>query len=94
MECKNWRERIGLHHIRNIAHISNMKGNKTVILFAASGVTEKAVEEIGRLAAEGLSIICITAEELLEIEDLLDCKNLILRKWKMLQDTIQVAAIL
>ncbi len=94
VECKNWRERIGLHHIRNIAHISNMKGNKTVILFAASGVTEKAVEEIGRLAAEGLSILCVTAEELLEIEDLLDCKNLILRKWKMLQDTIQVAAIL
>lgn len=41
-----------------------MKGNKTAILFAANGITSDAQEEIYRLVAGNLSIICITAGEL------------------------------
>lgn len=90
VECKNWHSRTNLPQIRNIAHISNMKGNKTVILFSAEGVTKNAEEEINRLLSEGLSIICVTAADLLQIQKASDCKNLILSHWKELQNALHI----
>lgn len=94
VECKNWRTCVDLQQIRNIAHISNMKGNKTVILFSANGITRDAKKEINRLLIEYLSVICITADELLQIQSALDCKNLILKKWQILQDATDIATII
>lgn len=94
IECKNWSKRVDLHQIRNIAYISGMKGNKTAILFTASGITKDAEKEIVRLASENLSIVCITAEELLNIKDSSDCRNLILNKWHTLQETVDISSIM
>lgn len=94
VECKNWRKRAELHQIRNIAYISGMKGNKTAILFTANGITKNAEKEIVRLVAENLSIICITAEDLLNIKDSSDCRNLILNKWQKLQDKVDISSIM
>ncbi|MDE7436829.1 MAG: restriction endonuclease [Lachnospiraceae bacterium] len=94
VECKNWRKRVDLHQIRNIAHISNMKGNKTVILFSANGITRDAEREIHRLLSEYRSVICITAEDLLQIQNASDCRNLILKKWQILQDAIDIATVI
>lgn len=86
VECKNWRKHVDLPQIRNIAHISNMKGNQTAILFSAMGVTKGAREEINRLSTDGLWIICITADDLLQIQSETECRDLILNKWKTLQE--------
>ncbi len=86
VECKNWNTRVGIQQIRNIAHISNMKGNKTAILFAAEGITTDAQAEIDRLSRSNLSIICITANDLQQIDSAEDCKDLILKQWEKLQD--------
>ena len=86
VECKNWNAHVDVHQIRNIAHISNMKGNKTAILFAANGITADAQEEIYRLADNDISIICITATDLKSLSSAEECKALILKKWKVLQN--------
>ena len=88
VECKNWNTRIDIHQIRNIAHISNMKGNRTAILFAANGITADAQEEIHRLVNHNLSIVCITAEDLRSIHSAAECRTLILERWKTLQNKI------
>lgn len=84
VECKNWRQRVDVRQIRNIAHISAMKGNKTAILFAANGITANAQDEIERLAAVNLSIICITAGDLRQITSKRECRLLILKRWNEL----------
>lgn len=94
VECKNWHKHVDLHQIRNIAHISNMKGNKTVILFTANGITRDAEKEINRLLSEYLSVICITAEDLMQIQNASDCRDLILKKWQILQDAMDIAAVI
>ncbi len=94
VECKNWESHVNIHQIRNIAHISNMKGNKTAILFAANGITADAQEEIHRLAAENLFIVCLTAEELLQLNSAKACRNLIIRKWFELHNAIDIASII
>lgn len=86
IECKNWDEHVDLHEIRNIAYISNMKGNKTVLLFAANGITRDAEKEINRLANENLYIVHISAEDLLLIENEADCKRTVLQKWYKLKE--------
>ena len=91
VECKNWNTHVDIHQIRNIAHISSMKGNKTAILFASYGVTADAQEEIQRLAASNISIICITASDLRKLYSASDCRNLILIHWKELQDTTELS---
>ena len=85
VECKNWDKHVDIHQIRNIAHISNMKGNKVSILFAANGITADAQREIERLASSNLNIICITAEDLRHLDLANDCRALIIEKWKELQ---------
>ncbi len=94
VECKNWSSHVDLHQIRNIAHISNLKGNKTSILFASNGITIDAQKEIYRLATESSFIICITANELLQMTSAKDCKMLILDKWEHLQENVELASIL
>lgn len=88
IECKNWNTRVDLQQIRNIAHISNMKGNKTVLLFAANGITRDAGAEIKRLANENLYIVQISAKDLLQIEQEADCKHTILSRWQHLQQEV------
>mgnify|MGYP000175880043 CR=1 FL=1 len=68
IECKNWKKHVGIQQIRNIAHISSMKGNKTAILFTANGITSDSQEEIQRLAMTNIYIICITAVELKQLQ--------------------------
>lgn len=94
VECKNWSSRVDLHQIRNIGHISHMKGNKTAILFASNGITNDAQKEIYRLATENCFIICITANELLQMTSAKDCKMLIFDKWNFLQENIELTSIL
>lgn len=94
VECKNWSSHVDLHQIRNIAHISNLKGNKTAILFASNGITIDAQKEIYRLATESSFIVCITANELLQMTSAKDCKMLILDKWEHLQENIELSSIL
>lgn len=75
-----------IRQIRNIAHISSMKGNKTAILFASNGITTDAQKEIQRLATSALNILCITASDLKNLRSADDCRNLILERWDELQD--------
>ena len=88
VECKNWENRVDILQVRNIAHVSNMKGNKTAILFAANGITENAKEEICRLTTENFYLICITADELRKLPSAEACKELILHKWLCLHDNM------
>lgn len=88
IECKNWDSRIDLQQIRNIAHVSNMKGNKTALLFTSNGVTRDAEDEIRRLANENLYIVHISAKDLLRIEQEADCKRMILDKWQRLKQEV------
>lgn len=39
-------------------------------------------------------IICITAVELKQLQSAVECKKLILDKWKSLQDSIEVSGII
>lgn len=94
VECKNWSSHVDIHQIRNIAHISNMKGNKTAILFASNGITEDANEEIYRLAAENFYVVCITANELLQLNSAQACKRLMIEKWNNLQNSVDIASII
>lgn len=94
VECKNWKKRVNIHHIRNIAYISNMKGNKTTILFAANGVTLNSQKEIYRLAMNNIYIICITAIDLNILQSAKDCKKLVLNKWNSLQNNIEISNII
>lgn len=94
VECKNWTTHVNIHQIRNIAHISNMKGNKTAILFASNGLTEDAQEEISRLASEHLYIVCLTADELLQLNSAQECKDLIIAKWLYLQNSVDLASVI
>ena len=93
VECKNWNTHVDIHQIRNIAHISTMKGNKTAILFASNGITADAKEEIQRMTASNLSIICITASDLRRLHSEDDCRLLILERWKELQNTIKLSTL-
>jgi len=94
VECKNWQTHVDLPQIRNLAHISSMKGNKTAILFCANGITKDAENEIHRLLTESLSILCITANDLLPLQTAEDCRDLILKKWQILQDSIHISAMI
>ena len=94
VECKNWNTHVDIHQIRNIAHISNMKGNKTAILFASNGITADAQEEVQRLAAVNLNIICITANDLRKLRSADDCRHLVLKRWKELQNTIELTTVI
>lgn len=81
VECKNWKKHVDIYQIRNIVHISTLKGNKTALLFATNGITTKAREEIRRLSNNSLYIICITADDLMRLRSAADCKRLILNRW-------------
>lgn len=94
VECKNWNGHVDIHQIRNIAHISNMKGNKTSILFAANGITSNAQEEIYRLAMSNIYVICITAYELKQLQSSQDCKKLVLNKWNSIQNNTEISTII
>ena len=94
VECKNWNSHVDIHQIRNIAHISTMKGNKTAILFAANGITADARNEIKRLTANNLNIICITADDLRKLESADDCRLLILERWEELQNAVELSSVI
>ena len=94
VECKNWNSHVDIRQIRNIAHISNMKGNKTAILFAANDITADAKDEVNRLNANNICIICITANDLKCIYSAEDCKTLIMRKWQELQSNTDFSMII
>lgn len=94
VECKNWSVHVDIHQIRNIAHISAMKGNKTALLFASNGITADAEKEIQRLSASNLSIICITANDLLQLGTEEDFSALIMTKWKKLKEAVHIGDIL
>lgn len=71
-----------------------MKGNKTAILFASNGLTEDAQEEISRLASEHLYVVCLTADELLQLNSAQECKDLIIAKWLYLQNSVDLASVI
>ena len=94
VECKNWNTHVDIHQIRNIAHISTMKGNKTAILFASNGITADAQEEIQRLASGNLHIVCLTADDLRELRSSDDCRLLILKHWNELQNATELSTVI
>ncbi len=83
-----------IHQIRNIAHISTMKGNKTAILFASNGITVDAQEEIQRLASGNLYIVCLTADDLRELRSSDDCRLLILKRWNELKNATELSTVI
>lgn len=85
VECKNWRQRVDLSQIRNLAHISGRKGNQTVLLFAANGHTREAEKEIRRLVHENLHILSISAADLETAERADDLRGMLLSKWRELE---------
>ena len=93
-QCKNWNTHVDIHQIRNIAHISNMKGNQTAILFASNGVTSYAQEEIYRLVTSNIFIICVTANDVKRLHSSADCKELILNKWMNLQEKQNISSMI
>ena len=82
VECKNWKRRAGVPVIRNLGHICSLKGNKTAILFAANGLTAAAQTEVSRLGQRGICVLCITRDEMLNLDSGQACRRLILTKWK------------
>ena len=77
IECKNWSGRIGIGVIRSLVHICAYKGNRTVFLFAANGITKDAGEEILRAALNQCFILCFTKQELMELRDAYECRQLL-----------------
>ena len=86
VECKNWKRRVDIPQVRNIAYISAMKGNKTALLFAANGITDDASKEIIRLASTGTYILVITAADMLNLNNNDDCRRMILKKFGEIND--------
>ena len=89
IECKNWHEKVGIQVIRGLSHISELKGNKTTILFSANGLTSQADQEILRTALNGRFILSITKEELYNLKTKDDCYNLLILKWRQLQNRVE-----
>ena len=68
--------------------------NRTAILFASNGITSDAQREIYRLAIEGCFIVCVTVDDLLQMTSAKECKILILDKWNLLQENVELTTIL
>lgn len=90
IECKNWTKKVNIGVIRGLSHISELKGNKTTILFSANGLTKDAEKEIIRTAVNGKFILSITKDELYNVKSKEECYNLLIEKWKELQDRIEI----
>ena len=84
VECKNWKKHVDVPQIRNMAYISAMKGNKTALLFTSNGITRDARMEIERLAGTGIYVIAIDSNDLKNMKRELDCKAIILNKYREL----------
>ena len=67
-----------------MAYISAMKGNKTALLFTSNGITRDARMEIERLAGTGIYVIAIDSNDLKNMKRELDCKAIILNKYREL----------
>ena len=85
VECKNWKSRVDISVIRGLAHISAMKGNRAVLLFAGNGATDQVEQEIRRAVGNDIHILCITKEDLAKLGTKEDCRALLEEKWKALQ---------
>lgn len=59
VECKNWKNKVGVDVIRELGYIMSYKGNSTTILFATHRITSNAKNEILNYALMGKHIICI-----------------------------------
>ena len=94
IECKNWSGKAGIEVIRSLVHICAYKGNRTVFLFAANGVTKAAGKEILRAALNQCFILCFTKQELLELKDAYECRQLLDRKWEQLLDRREEGTLL
>lgn len=81
IECKNWKNKVGVDVIRELSYIMSYKGNSTTILFAAHGITNNAKNEILNYALIGKNIICIDKEELKLIHKSEDFENLLCKKY-------------
>lgn len=84
-ECKNWADKVGIQVIRGLSYSSNMKGNKTTLLFAANGVTRDGKREILRAAVNQQFILCFTKQELLKVKSGEECYELLIDKWRELK---------
>lgn len=88
-ECKNWTDKVGIPVIRALSYSSNMKGNKTTLLFAANGVTRDGKREILRAAVNRQFILCFTKQELLEVKNGEECYELLVGKWRELKERVE-----
>lgn len=89
-ECKNWEEKVGIQVVRGLAHISELKGNRTIFLFASSGITRDAEKEIIRLTTNGKYILFFTKDELKSLKDKEDCYELLIDKWEELKHQSEI----
>ncbi len=88
VECKNWKRKVDIPVIRNLAYTSLTRGTSTIFLFAANGVTRDAQEEIHRLTTQDIFVIVITKKDIMSLDSSEDCLNLIMDKFRYLK-TIQ-----
>lgn len=89
VECKNWNRKVGIQVIRGLAHISELKGNKTTFLFTTTGITKDAEEEILRSALDGKYILCITKNEMVQVKNNKECYQLLIDKWNEVRARVE-----
>lgn len=88
VECKNYKDPVSIEEIRNIAYICNMKGCKTALLFVVNGITSKAREEILRLISSDMAIVCISKEDLMNLNSSHACRELLIARFRELKNEI------
>lgn len=89
VECKNWNKRVDTAVIRNIGEIMRVKGTKTTILFSKNGLTRDAISEIRQLALMGEFVLYITKSDFLSIKKKSDFYDLLIQKWRHLEQIIE-----
>ena len=85
-ECKNWKKRVNVSVIRQLANIAKIKGHHIILLFAFHGITKDAKKLIDKEAMEGKYIICFDSMEMEQLTDNQQCYDLLIRKYKGIEN--------
>ena len=90
VECKNWSYRVDVPVIRNLSHILLAKKGTVGVLFARSGVTTVAEDEIYQQALNGQHILVIDDQDLQRIwKREIKPKEMLMLKYASLRDRIK-----
>lgn len=89
IECKNWKDKVGIDIIRELSYIMFYKGNIVTILFASNGVTKQSKSEIKKLAMLGKYILCIDKTEFKTFQNEDDFVHRLITKYQTLESSIE-----